>query len=58
MQLSKLCGQDILLIIYDEEFQKIYQYRSNENFDVNKAKEILDQGLPKNGENQNKRRSK
>lgn len=29
MQLSKLCGQDILLIIYDEEFQKIYQYKSN-----------------------------
>lgn len=55
MQLSKLCGQDILLIIYDEEFQKVYQYRSNENFDVNRAKELLESGTQAN-EGANKRR--
>lgn len=41
MQLATLCGQDILLIIYDQEFQKIYQYRSSANFDVERAKDLL-----------------
>lgn len=41
MQLAALCGQDILLIIYDQEFQKIYQYRSSANFDVERAKDLL-----------------
>lgn len=39
-----LCGQDILLIIYDQEFQKVYQYRSDEKFDIDRAKELLDMG--------------
>ena len=39
-----LCGQDILLIIYDQEFQKVYQYRSDEAFDIARAKELLDMG--------------
>ena len=48
MQLATLCGQDILLIIYDQEFQKIYQYKSSVNFDVEKAKDLLNQGAKQN----------
>lgn len=49
MQLATLCGQDILLIIYDQEFQKIYQYKSSDGFDVDAAKKLLEQGTRQNG---------
>ena len=51
-----LCGQDILLIIYDQEFQKVYQYRSDENFDIGRAKELLDSGLQAGSGKGNRRR--
>ena len=49
MQLATLCGQDILLIVYDEEFQKVYQYKSSANFDVDRVKSLIDKGMRHNG---------
>ena len=45
MELSKLCGQDVLLLIFDEEFNKMFRFQSNASFDVNKAKHLLDNGF-------------
>ena len=49
MQLATLCGQDILLVIYDEEFQKVYQYKSSQGFDVERVNDLLEQGQRHNG---------
>jgi len=43
MQLSKLCNQDIILVIYDKELGKLYQYRSSEEFDIDRAKMLINE---------------
>ena len=34
IQMSKLCEKDILLYIYDEDMRYLYEYQSNEKFDL------------------------
>ena len=41
MQLSKLCGTEILLVIYDRGLSKLYQYTSHEHFDVHASEELV-----------------
>ena len=41
MELSKLCNQDIIVIIYDKELAKLHHYRSNEKFDLKQASAII-----------------
>ena len=42
MQLSKLCDQQILLVIYDKNLAKMYKYQSEDDFDVSDANQILE----------------
>jgi len=41
MELSKLCNQDIIVIIYDKELAKLHHYQSNEKFDLKQASAII-----------------
>ena len=47
MELSKLCNQDIIVIIYDKELAKLHHYRSNEKFDLKQASTIIQKGNKK-----------
>lgn len=58
IELNKLCGQEILLIIYDQEFDKMYQYQSDDTFDVGRAKDILERGVVVSVDGPRKRRRK
>ena len=42
MQLSKLCNQQIVLVIYDKHLGKMYKYSSEDDFDVKDAHEIIE----------------
>ena len=42
MELSKLCGQKILLAQYDERLGKLHKYCSHDDFDVSHANAILE----------------
>ena len=43
MQLSKLCDQQIVLVIYDKHLGKMYKYSSGEDeFDVKHANDIIE----------------
>ena len=35
MELSQLCGVNVLLIIFDKENQRFVEYKSNHDFDAN-----------------------
>ena len=37
MELSSLCGQDIFMIIFDKEKQKLVEFRSNSQFSSKKV---------------------
>ena len=48
MQLSKLCGQEIMLVVYDRNLSKITQYRSNELFDVSACHRLFEKAQAQN----------
>jgi len=48
MELSKLCNQDIIVIIYDKELAKLHHYKSNENFDLKQASAIIQKSAKMN----------
>ena len=54
MQLSKLCDQQILLVIYDKNLGKMYKYISEDGFDVKDANEIIEtvNNTPRTEENE------
>jgi hypothetical protein len=41
IELSSLCGQDILMFIYDKTKSKIIEFRSDFNFDTDFVKKLL-----------------
>jgi hypothetical protein len=41
IEMSVLCGQDILLVMFDREKQKLYEYKSSDEFDVKVARRLL-----------------
>ena len=41
MELSILCGQDVMLTIYDKEKKKLVQYQSDATFGPEKIKDLL-----------------
>ena len=43
MQLSKLCEQEILLVIHDKKLGKIYRYSSEEAFNISHVKQLVRQ---------------
>ena len=40
-ELSQLSGQEVLLIIYDNEQNQLVEYRSSKNFDVNFCRDLV-----------------
>lgn len=41
MQLSKLCEQQILLVIFDSKLGKMYKYCSQDDFDIANAHALI-----------------
>lgn len=41
IEMSVLCGQDILLVMFDREKQKLYEYKSSEEFDARVVRKLL-----------------
>ena len=41
IELSQLCGQDILIIIYDKEKERVVQFSSKEDFQMKDAYKAL-----------------
>lgn len=41
IELSSLCGQDILMFIYDKTKSKIIEFRSDFNFDTDFVKKLV-----------------
>jgi hypothetical protein len=42
IELSRLCGQDILMFIYDKTKSKIIEFRSDCTFDIDFAKNLIE----------------
>ena len=45
IELSVMCSQDIFVVIYDQEKQKLVEYRSDDSFDVDVVSSLLDRSL-------------
>ena len=45
IQLSKLCELDIFMVIFDRQKQKLFEYRSENDFDVDICKRMLKNDL-------------
>ena len=41
IELSSMCGLEMYLLIYDKEKDKIIEYQSDDQFDLNKVSEII-----------------
>lgn len=44
--MSKLCGKDILLYIYDEDMRYLYEYQSNDMFNLLSVQNVIKNQLP------------
>lgn len=52
IELSYLCGQQILIIIYDEERERVVQFSSEDSFQIGEAYKALKRArLPENPNN-------
>ena len=41
IELSRMCGQDIFMIIFDKNKQKLVEYRSGRDFNINIVNSLL-----------------
>ena len=41
IELSKMCGQEIFIMIFDKERQKIVEYRNHNDFDINIVSSLM-----------------
>lgn len=42
IELSKLCNLDILIVMFDKEKQKLYEFRSDKKFDIKICNRMLE----------------
>ena len=45
IELSKLCNLDILIVMFDKEKQKLYEFRSDKQFDIKICNRMLDSDI-------------
>ena len=45
IELSRMCGQDIFMIIFDKNKQKLVEYRSSQDFSINIVNSLLQQDI-------------
>ena len=45
IELSKLCNLDILIVMFDKEKQKLYEFRSEKKFDIKICNRMLDSDI-------------
>ena len=51
IQISKLCEKNVLLYIYDDELSHLYEYKNNEEFDLNTIQTLLSRTPEQNQNN-------
>ena len=45
IELSKLCNLDILIVMFDKEKQKLYEFRSDKKFDIKICNRMLESDI-------------